>query len=93
VEATQWCFARPNRQACLDILARRNDIHGRAAGFTLDALLDPEHGLYPKAALNLSGVTAALALRAELGYLARPILLVEKYVDLAYYNKAVAIGE
>ncbi len=93
VEATQWCFASPNRQACLDILARRNDIHGRAAGFTLDALLDPEHGLYPKAALNLSGVTAALELRAELGYLARPIPPVEKYVDLAYYNKAVAIGE
>jgi len=93
VEATQWCFASPNRQACLDILARHYDIHGRAAGFTLDALLDPEHGLYPKAALNLSGVTAALELRAELGYLARPIPSVEKYVDLAYYNKAMAIGE
>ena len=93
VEATQWCLASSNRQACLDILARHNDIHGRAAGFTLDALLDPEHGLYPKAALNLSGVSAALELRAELGYLARPIPPVEKYVDLAYYQKALAIGE
>ncbi len=92
VEATQWCFASRNRQACLNFLARHNEIHGRAAEHTLDALLDPEHGLYPTAALNLSGVTAALEVRAELGYLARPIPPVEKYVDLAYYQKASTSG-
>jgi hypothetical protein len=59
----------------------------------LDALLDPEHGLYPKAAVNLSGVTAALDIRADLGYLARPIPPVEKYIDLPYYQKALSIGE
>jgi len=93
VEATQWCFERRNRRSCLDILARHNEIHGLAAEHTLDALLDPEHGLYPKAALNLSGVTAALDLRAELGYLARPVPPVEKYVDLSYYRKALSIDE
>ena len=93
VEATQWCFDKQNRQSCLDILARHNEIGGLAAEHTLDALLDPEHGLYPKAALNLSGVTAALELRGELGYWARPIPRVEKYVDLSYYQNALSVGE
>jgi hypothetical protein len=65
---------------------------GLAAEHTLDGLLDPEHGLYPKAALNMSGVAAALELRAEMSYLARPIPPVEKYVDLSYYQNAVSTG-
>jgi ABC-type nitrate/sulfonate/bicarbonate transport system substrate-binding protein len=73
VAATQWCFESVNRQACFDMLARHNQIHGLAADHTLDALLDPQHGLYPQTALNLSGVTAAIELRAELGYLVRPV--------------------
>lgn len=92
VEATQWCFDGKNRRSCLDILARHNEIDGSAAEQTLDTLLDPEHGLYPRAAINLCGVGAALGLRAELGYLACPVPPVEKYVDLSYYRKALSIG-
>ncbi|HEX9264769.1 MAG TPA: ABC transporter substrate-binding protein [Candidatus Binatia bacterium] len=92
VEAAQWCFETRNRRSCLDILARRNEIDRPAAEHTLNALLDPEHGLYQKAALNLSGVAAALDFRAELGYLAHPVPPLEKYVDLSYYLKALAIG-
>jgi ABC-type nitrate/sulfonate/bicarbonate transport system substrate-binding protein len=92
VQATQWCFASENRRDCLDMLARHNQIDGPAAETTLNALLDPEHGLYPKAAVNLPGVEAALELRAALGYLPRPVPRVEKYVDLSHYRKAMAIG-
>ncbi len=92
VEATRWCFDRRNRRACLDILARHNDIDLSAAEHTLDSLLDPKHGVYPKAAVNLSGVAAALELRAKLGYLPRPVPPVEKYVDLSYYEKALSSG-
>ncbi|HVO91763.1 MAG TPA: ABC transporter substrate-binding protein, partial [Terriglobales bacterium] len=88
-EATRWCFDRANRRACLNILARHNEIDGTAAEQTLDALLDPTHGLYPNAVVNRAGVTAALELRAELGYLARPIPAVEKYVDLSYHRTAL----
>jgi ABC-type nitrate/sulfonate/bicarbonate transport system substrate-binding protein len=87
-EATQWCFDTANRRACLDILARHNEIDGTAAEHTLDALLHPEHGLFANAAVNKSGVTAALELRAALGYLANPIPPVEKYVDVSYYRTA-----
>jgi ABC-type nitrate/sulfonate/bicarbonate transport system substrate-binding protein len=94
VEATEWCFQRRNRRSCLDILTRHNEIDEPAAEHTLDALLDPQHGLYPKAGVNISGVTAALDVRAELGYLARPAPPpVEKYVDLSYYRKALSIDE
>jgi ABC-type nitrate/sulfonate/bicarbonate transport system substrate-binding protein len=91
VEATQWCFARENRRDCLDLLARHNQIDERAAETTLNALLDPEHGLYAKAAVNLTGVRAALNIRAELGYLPTPVPPVEKYVDLSYYHNAMGI--
>ncbi len=93
VEATRWCFDKQNRRACLDILARHNQIPSLAAEHTLNMLLDPKHGLYPNVAVNLSGVATALELRAGLGYLARPIPPVEKYVDLSYYGKALSIGE
>ncbi len=89
-EATQWCFERANRRACLDMLARHNEIDGTAAEHTLDALLNPQHGLYANAALNTSGVKSALELRAELGYLAHPIPSVEKYVDLSYHRTALS---
>lgn len=90
VEATQWCFDRRNRKACLELLAKHNGIGGAAAAQTLDALLDPEYGLYPKAELNLPGIAAALELRAEMGYLGRPLPPVEKYVDLSYYRRAMS---
>lgn len=92
-EATRWCFAPANRRACLEILARHSEIDGAAAEHTLGALLDPQHGLYPKAVVNTAGVRAALELRAELGYLAHPIPPVEKYLDLSYHQAALPDAE
>jgi ABC-type nitrate/sulfonate/bicarbonate transport system substrate-binding protein len=92
-EATQWCFARANRRACLDMLARHNEIDGTAAEHTLDALLHPQHGLYTNAVLNISGIKAALELRAAFGYLAHPIPPVEKYVDLSYHRTALSTAD
>lgn len=89
VAATQWCFAPENRPRCLDILKRHNGLAGAAGEETLDALLDPEHGLYPKAALNVPGIAAALDLRAGMGYLAAPPPPPDKYIDLSYHTAAV----
>ena len=88
-EATRWCFAPGNRSACLDLLAQHHEMDRAAADLTLNALLDPAHGLYPKAAVNLCGVAAVVELRADLGYLPRPVPPLEKYVDLTYYRSAV----
>jgi ABC-type nitrate/sulfonate/bicarbonate transport system substrate-binding protein len=89
VEATKWCFEPKNRSQSIELLGKHNDIQGQAAENTLDALLDPSYGIYPEAELNLSGVEAVLELRAEMGFLKRPLPPVDKYVDLSYYREAV----
>ncbi len=89
VEATRWCFDPKNRQVCLELLMEHNGIKLSSAEKTLDALLDPKNGLYPNAELNLPGIAAVLELRAELGYLKRPIPQPDKYLDLSYYQTAL----
>ena len=89
IEATRWCFEPKHRSPCIELLGKHNGIQGEAAVNTLDALLEPGYGIYPEPELNLAGVEAALELRAEMGFLNRPVPPVEKYVDLSYYRKAV----
>ena len=92
VTATQWCFDPNNRTSCLELLATHNGLGGKAAGETLDALLDSVYGMYPKAAVNLAGFRTVLELRAEMGYLAQPLPPVQKYIDLSYYDRAMGTG-
>lgn len=89
VEATRWCFDVKNRVSCLELLATHNGLEGKAAEETLDALLDSDYGMYPKAELNLPGLKSVLDLRAEMGYLKQPVPPAEKYIDLSYYDRAV----
>lgn len=89
VEATEWCFDIKNRASCLELLTKHNGLQGKAAEETLDALLDSDYGLYPKAELNLPGLKSVLELRAEMGFLKPPLPPVEKYIDLSYYDRAV----
>jgi ABC-type nitrate/sulfonate/bicarbonate transport system substrate-binding protein len=89
VEAMQWCFDAKNRLSCLELLAKHNGLQEKAAEQTLDALLEPGQGLYPRAELNLSGLKTVLELRAEMGYLKQTTVAAEKYVDLSYYNQAL----
>jgi hypothetical protein len=89
VEATQWCFNASNRASCFELLSVHNGLEGQAAEQTLNALLDSDYGMYPKAAVNLPGVQSVLELRAEMGFLKQPVPPVEKYIDLSYYNAAI----
>jgi ABC-type nitrate/sulfonate/bicarbonate transport system substrate-binding protein len=89
VEATQWCFDIKNRASGLQLLATHNALEGKAAEETLDALLESDYGMYPKAALNLPGLKSVLELRAEMGFLKPPLPSVENYIDLSYYDRAV----
>jgi ABC-type nitrate/sulfonate/bicarbonate transport system substrate-binding protein len=89
VAATGWCFAPENRKHCLHILGQQNGLTGTAAEETLDSLLDPRHGLYPRAELNVPGIAAALDLRADTGFLRSPPPPPQKYIDTSYYQAAV----
>jgi hypothetical protein len=51
-------------------------------------LMHPEMGLYKAAALPLSGIEVVLNLRAEMGFLKKPLPKPEKFYDLSYYQKA-----
>jgi hypothetical protein len=73
----------------LELLATHNSLEGKAAEETLDALLDSDYGMYPKAAVNLPGLKSVLELRAEMGFLKPPLPSMEKYIDLSYYDRAL----
>lgn len=91
-EATRWCFDPRNRGRCLELLAEHNQLSGQPADETLAALLDAGNGLYRAAELNIPGIVAALELRAEMGFLKRPVPPPEKYIDTSYYEQAIGDG-
>ena len=90
VNATRWCFDPANSQACLHLLNRHMGLDKTRAGETLAALLDPHWGLYPRAELNMPGLAAVLALRAEMEQSAASEAPVEKFIDAAYHQRARA---
>jgi ABC-type nitrate/sulfonate/bicarbonate transport system substrate-binding protein len=89
LEATRWCFDSANRDACLRLLKQHMGLDERRGAIILAGILDPQHGLYPDVALNLPGTATVLKLRAEMGRLTAPLPVVNKYIDLSYYKKAV----
>jgi ABC-type nitrate/sulfonate/bicarbonate transport system substrate-binding protein len=91
--ATRWCFNPSNRRACLDLLKKHSGLDENRAENTLAMLLEPGRGLYPDAKLNIAGLAAVLALRAEMGHLQPPLPPAEKYIDLSYYQRAAGLAE
>ena len=91
--ATRWCFKPSNRRACVDLLKKYSGLDEKRAENTLATLLEPDRGLYPDAKLNIPGLDAVLALRAEMGHLQPPLPPAEKYIDLSYYQRAAAAAE
>jgi ABC-type nitrate/sulfonate/bicarbonate transport system substrate-binding protein len=88
VEAARWCFHPENRRACLDLLDRHMGLDENRGAKTLAALLDPGYGLYPLAEINIPGLAAVLALRAESGHFALSKTPVKEYFDLSYHQNA-----
>jgi ABC-type nitrate/sulfonate/bicarbonate transport system substrate-binding protein len=89
LEATRWCFDPANRDSCLRLLKQHMGLDEKRGAIALVSILDPRHGLYPDAALNIPGLGGVLELRAEMGRLAAPIPPVDRYIDLSYYRKAM----
>ncbi|HEY7319464.1 MAG TPA: ABC transporter substrate-binding protein [Candidatus Binatia bacterium] len=89
LEATRWCFDSANRDACLRLLKKHMGLDARRGAIALASILDPQHGLYPDAALNLPGIATVVKLRAEVGRLTAPLPPVDRYIDFSYYKKAM----
>jgi ABC-type nitrate/sulfonate/bicarbonate transport system substrate-binding protein len=92
IEATRWARDPANRAECVQLLADRLKIERSVAEPTYDALMDPAFGLVPDARFSAEGFRNVLALRAEIeGQWGGKPPAPEKFVDLGYYERAMAL--
>jgi ABC-type nitrate/sulfonate/bicarbonate transport system substrate-binding protein len=91
VEGLRWVLAPANRDAAVKLLAERLKLPTDVAARSLEIATDPRGGLAPDARFDMAGFKNVLALRAELehGWGGTPPTP-DKYVDLSYYERALA---
>lgn len=88
-EACDWVFDPKNKAEAVALIAKNLKIPEAIAARSYEGdLMHPEMGLYKAAALPLSGIEVVLNLRAEMGFLKKPLPKPEKFYDLSFYQKA-----
>jgi len=91
VESLRLALNPANRAEAVAILAERLKIAPEIAAATWDVAADPVKGLTPDAKLDMDGLRNVLALRAEMiGTWGGKAPAPDKYVDLSYYQRAMA---
>jgi ABC-type nitrate/sulfonate/bicarbonate transport system substrate-binding protein len=91
VDALRWAVEPANRVEAVALLAERLKITGEIAAATYEIAINPANGLAPDARFDMEGFRNVLALRAELeGAWGGKPPPPEKYVDLSYYQRALA---
>jgi ABC-type nitrate/sulfonate/bicarbonate transport system substrate-binding protein len=91
VESLRIALDPANRAEAVAILAERLKISPDVASATWGVAADPVKGLAPDAKLDLDGLRNVLALRAEMiGTWGGKAPAPDKYVDLSYYQRAIA---
>ena len=89
IAALDWLYAPANRSEALQILERRVGVGARNAEQSYTELL--VHGsLARKAALDVDGIRAVLALRSRFASTPPPSTDPARYYDLSYYQEALA---
>ena len=89
VEALRWASRPENRAETAAIVAKYLKVTPEVAEKSVEGALGPHGGLDKDARLNMTGFRNLLQLRAEMiGGL--PGIRPEKYLDLSYYERAVA---
>src|SRR5262245_8392137 len=91
IAALRWALDPRNKAEASAILADRSRVTSDVAGRAYDMGLDPSDGFAKDAKLNLEGFTNVLKLRAEtLGTWGSTPPPPSKYLDMAYFDRAVA---
>jgi ABC-type nitrate/sulfonate/bicarbonate transport system substrate-binding protein len=91
VESLRWTLNTANRGEAVALLADRLKIPPDVAAATYDVAVDPVNGLAPDARFDMDGFRNVLALRAELeGAWAGKPPPPDKYIELSYYQRALA---
>jgi ABC-type nitrate/sulfonate/bicarbonate transport system substrate-binding protein len=84
-----WLYDRNNKAEALQILQKNvRGMSPELAAKTYDVLLGPG-GFDPKAAIDQEGVRTVLKLRSEYGQPKKELTDPDRYVDLAYYQRAM----
>ena len=92
VESLRWVLNPANHAECVAMLMQELKVPAEVAERTYQLLSEPNFGFAPDARLNLEGFRNMLALREEIeggGRRAPPEP--QKYFDLSYYERAVAM--
>jgi ABC-type nitrate/sulfonate/bicarbonate transport system substrate-binding protein len=86
-----WLYDRANKSAACAILAERvPNMSAELAAATYDILLADKGGFAREAELDVEGIKTVLALRSEFGRPQKTLADPMRYVDLAYYERALA---
>ena len=91
LDGLAWTLDPANREEGAKILLREMpDIKPGVVDSVMASLLSPASGLTPKGAVTIPGVRAVLDLRTRYGKPGAALNDPHKYIDLSYYNEAVA---
>jgi ABC-type nitrate/sulfonate/bicarbonate transport system substrate-binding protein len=90
VESLRWVLDPRNRGECIAILERTLHVSTDVAARTWRQLADPAAGFTPDAKFDLQGFRNMLALRQEIEGAGHAAPAPEKYIDLSYYERALA---
>ena len=89
-EGLAWLYDRAKKAMALDLLrARMPNVDATMAEAIYGALLGGQGGLYRDAAIDMPGVATVLKLRSAYAEPKKALTDPGKYIDLAYYAKAV----
>jgi ABC-type nitrate/sulfonate/bicarbonate transport system substrate-binding protein len=91
IESLRWALDPANRVEAAALVAERLKVAPDVAEAAYDRAADPVNGLAPDARFNMEGFRNQMALRAEfLGTWGGKPPPPDKYVDLSYYERALA---
>jgi ABC-type nitrate/sulfonate/bicarbonate transport system substrate-binding protein len=92
LEGVRWTLAPANKQAAIALLAERLKLPPDISAITFDMAADPARGFAPDAKLSIDGFRSVLKLRAEMlnTWGGNPPPPVEKFLDMSYYDRALA---
>lgn len=90
-DALDWTHDPTYREEAEAILAKNMpQMKPQAISPTLDKLLSPRTGLVPAAKVDLEGLETVLELRSQYAPQKKQLTDVQKYLDLSYYEEAIA---
>jgi len=91
LDTLDWVLDPANRDEAADILARNMpNMKPQAIGPAMDKLMNPDTGLIPGCKMDYPGLNMVLELRSQYAPQGKQLSDPDKYIDLSYYEEAVA---